>query len=93
MLWVDKYAPSLEDIPQDTKALEEFVLSYRKQKKRSLFLHGPPGVGKTAAVYALARKHDLELLEVNASDVRNAEQINARIGAALKQQSLFGGFS
>lgn len=84
-----KYKPELEHIPQDIKPLVEFVANYSKQKKKALLLHGPAGTGKTAAVYALAKKLGLELVEVNASDFRNADEINAKIGNALKQQSLF----
>ncbi len=89
MLWLYKYKPVFEEIPHDTKKILDFVLNYKKQKRKSLMIHGPPGTGKTAAVVALAEHLDLELLEVNASDVRNADQINSKIGAALKQQSLF----
>ncbi len=89
MLWVQKYKPTLENIPHDTKQLQEFTTNYPKQKKKALLLHGPTGTGKTAAVNALARKLGLELIEVNASDYRNADEINAKIGNALKQQSLF----
>ncbi len=89
MLWVQKYKPTLENIPHDTKQLQEFTTNYAKQKKKALLLHGPTGTGKTAAVNALARKLGLELIEVNASDYRNADEINAKIGNALKQQSLF----
>ncbi len=84
-----KYRPKLENIPHDIKQLVEFVTKYSKQKKKALLLHGPAGTGKTSAVYALAEKLDLELVEVNASDFRNADEINAKIGNAIKQQSLF----
>jgi len=89
MLWVDKYKPKLEDIPQDTNKLKDYVNGYSKQKKKALFIHGPAGTGKTSAVHALAREQNFELIEVNASDFRNANEINSRIGNALKQQSLF----
>jgi len=89
MLWVDKYKPKLEHIPHETKQLIDFAANYSKQKKRALFLHGPAGTGKTAAVYALAEKLGLELIEVNASDFRNADEIKSKVGNALKQQSLF----
>jgi len=89
MLWVKKYAPTLEEVPQDTAKILNYVQSYSTQKKKALLLHGPPGTGKTASIHALAKKLGLELIEVNASDFRNADQIKTRIGNALKQQSLF----
>ncbi|MEM3154057.1 MAG: replication factor C large subunit [Candidatus Woesearchaeota archaeon] len=89
MLWVQKHKPELEHIPHDTKPLYEFASNYPKQKKKALLLWGPTGTGKTAAAYALAKRLGFELIEVNASDYRNADEINSKIGNALKQQSLF----
>ncbi len=89
MLWVHKHKPELEAIPHDTKQLYDFATSYAKQKKKALMLWGPTGTGKTAAVHALAKRTGFELIEVNASDYRNADEINSKIGNALKQQSLF----
>jgi replication factor C large subunit len=40
-------------------------------------------------VHALAKELGLELIEVNASDFRNKEHIDATVGNASKQQSLF----
>ena len=89
MLWVQKYKPELEHIPHDTKPLYDFATNYSKQKKRAMMLHGPTGTGKTTAVHALSKRLGFELIEVNASDHRNADEINSKIGNALKQQSLF----
>jgi replication factor C large subunit len=89
MLWVGKHKPELEHIPHDTKQLYDFVTNYSKQKKKALLLHGPTGTGKTAAVHALAKRTGFELIEVNASDYRNSDEINSKIGNALKQYSLF----
>ncbi len=69
--------------------LKEFLLNFKKQKKKALLLYGPSGVGKTSSVYALANEFGLEVLEVNASDFRTADEINSKVGAASKQQSLF----
>jgi replication factor C large subunit len=88
-----KYAPKnlKEVVGQDTsiKLLKNFIGSFKKQKKKAVLLHGPSGTGKTASVYALANDLSLELLEVNASDYRNKDQINEKVGTALTQQSLF----
>ncbi|MBI1935727.1 replication factor C large subunit [Candidatus Woesearchaeota archaeon] len=47
------------------------------------------GTGKTCSVYAIANELGLEVIEVNSSDFRNAEQINEKVGNAVKQRSLF----
>ncbi|HII17501.1 TPA: replication factor C large subunit [Candidatus Woesearchaeota archaeon] len=70
-------------------ALVSFVKGYKAGKKKAALLYGPPGTGKTASVYALAHDLNLEIVEVNASDVRNHEQVQATIGAAAGQMSLF----
>ncbi|MBR9676867.1 replication factor C large subunit [Candidatus Woesearchaeota archaeon] len=91
--WTKKYQPaSTAKIKGQHVAiakLVDFIKNYKKQKKRSLILHGPTGTGKTASVYAIATELDLELIEVNASDFRNADQIEQKLGNALGQQSLF----
>jgi len=91
--WIKKYTPIKEkDIKgQDTalKELKDFIQNYKKQKKKAVLIYGPSGSGKTASVYALAYDLNLEILEINASDFRNKEQINSLVGTASKQQSLF----
>ena len=46
-------------------------------------------MGKTAVVYALANEKNLELIELNASDMRNASGIEEIVGNSSKQMSLF----
>src|SRR3989344_1915177 len=91
--WIIKYEPKTEKeiIGQDeaVKQLDHFIKSYKTQKKKAAFIYGPSGCGKTILAKVLARKHNLELIEVNASDYRTKEQIEEKIGNALKQQSLF----
>ena len=90
---VRKYAPksTTEIVGQDKAiaSLKSFVQNYARQKKKAALLHGPAGTGKTSSVHALARELNLELFELNASDFRNKEQISSKLGAAMKQQSLF----
>ncbi len=90
--WIRKHAPySAKEVVGQDKGVErirQFVSSHAKGAK-PLLLYGPPGTGKTASVYALAEELDLEVIEVNASDVRNKAAINELLGAALNQQSLF----
>ncbi|MBI2654019.1 replication factor C large subunit [Candidatus Woesearchaeota archaeon] len=69
--------------------LKNFILNFKKEKKNSALIYGSSGTGKTSSVYAIANELGYEVIEVNASDFRNAEQINQKVGNAIKQQSLF----
>ena len=46
---------------------------------RPILLLGPPGTGKTTLVHTLSRQLDYDLVEMNASDIRNREALQARI--------------
>jgi len=90
--WVKKYEPvdPSEILGQPgLQDLEKFISNFKGQKKKALLLYGTPGCGKTSSVYTLANKYGLEVVEVNASEFRNSEQIKLKVGNALKQQSLF----
>jgi replication factor C large subunit len=75
------------------RALREWLQSWDKgvPKQRAAFLHGPPGVGKTVTVEALAHELGMELVEKNASDYRTEDSINRFAGLASQYGSLFGG--
>ncbi len=92
-LFTHTYAPKKSiDIIGQEKAIAQvrsFITNYKKQKKKCLILHGPSGCGKTSTVHVVAHEEHLELVELNASDVRNKESISTLLGAVLKQQSLF----
>ncbi len=59
-------------------------------KKRAAFLYGPPGVGKTVCVEALANDLGLELVEKNASDYRTADAVQRFAGLASQYGTLSG---
>ncbi|MBI3027796.1 replication factor C large subunit [Candidatus Woesearchaeota archaeon] len=90
---IHKYIPKTtkEIFGQDdvVKKLGKFIVNFSKEKKNSALIYGPSGTGKTCSVYAIADELGYEVIEVNASDMRNAEQINQKVGNAIKQQSLF----
>jgi replication factor C large subunit len=86
--WTKKYQPkTLNDVVGQQKEIEKIKTSISKTKP--LILYGPTGTGKTSIIYAYAKEKNLELLEINASDVRNKNAIESKIGASIKQQSLF----
>lgn len=91
--WTQKYLPKTAvEVEGQAKAVlqvRNFMTDYKRQKKKAALLHGPSGCGKSAAAYALANELDLEVLELNASDLRNADAIQTVMGAASKQRSLF----
>src|SRR3989338_2418491 len=71
------------------KQLSNFIINFKREKKNSALIYGPSGTGKTCSVYAIANELGYEVIEVNASNFRNAEQINQKVCNAIKQQSLF----
>ena len=89
-----KYRPkSLDEVENQEEAktkLRDYVLNYNKKYKgKVLLLYGPPGSGKTSSVYALANEIGWEVLEINASDERNAIHIHRIVGEASKGKPLF----
>ncbi len=95
--WTVKHKPtSLKDIVGNRKPIQKVVDWFKTwsggiPKKRALFLYGPPGVGKTVTVEALANDSNMELVEKNASDYRTEKAVNRFAGLASQYASLFGG--
>jgi replication factor C large subunit len=92
--WIKKYNPKKvkEVVGQGLVAssVVTFVRNFPRVRKKALLLHGPTGNGKTSIVKALANELNLELIELNASDCRNADSIINILMPAVKQVSLFG---
>ncbi len=90
--FTQKYKPEkCSHIPQKAvENLRQYVENYKKQKKKAALLYGPTGSCKTSSVHALAAENGYELVEVNASDYRNEEGLDQKVGQASQQASLFG---
>ncbi len=95
MPWVEKYRPrKLSEIVNQEKAIEQVMawieawLHGNPPKKKALILAGPPGVGKTTTVYALAHEYGFEVIELNASDERTYEKIERYVQAAYTMDIL-----
>jgi replication factor C large subunit len=92
--WVQKYQPKkLNDIIGQSKAITEvynFWRGFKNSRKKAALLYGPPGCGKTSLIHALAEQEALEVVEINASDFRNKDQIEKILKPATQQVSIFG---
>jgi replication factor C large subunit len=91
--WIIKYKPKrIKDIVNNDeakKAFIEWINSWKKGKKAAL-LYGPPGVGKTALVEAVANEFNYDLIEISASDRRSGNSIKSIVGTAVSQADLLG---
>lgn len=79
--WTEKYRPKrLDDIIGNKNAKEE-LLKWAEEwvndvpKKKAVVLIGDPGIGKTTCAHAIANEMGWQVVEMNASDHRNAEAI------------------
>ncbi len=86
--WVEKYRPkrtkemigftsNVKKIKDFIKKFEELHKSGKKLKvsQKAVLLEGPPGIGKTTVVYAVANDLGYNVVEMNASDVRTETAI------------------
>ena len=88
--WFMKY--QLEDISTlpKTKAIKQIDDFFNsKIPKKSILLVGSPGSGKTSTLLAYARTYNLEVVELNASDVRSKKSITEFLNEILRSKSLF----
>ncbi len=95
MLYTVKYAPKkLEDILGNGEKIEQtkqWMLHWLSGRRRKpLLIWGPPGIGKTAMAYVLKSQFDLDLLEMNASELRNKKRVERVLGGSSLAGSLFG---
>ncbi|SEP83204.1 replication factor C large subunit [Natrinema salaciae] len=92
--WTEKYRPTtLSEVRGNNKArdkLEEWAETWDDHRK-SVIVHGSPGVGKTSAAHALAADMGWPVMELNASDSRGADVIERIAGEAAKSGTLTAG--
>lgn len=82
MMWSEKHRPKTVQEMVGNEEARLIVIKWLAgwvSGSRPLLLLGPPGTGKTTLVHTLSRQLDYDLVEMNASDIRNREALQARI--------------
>ncbi len=90
----ERFRPlKIEEIIGNEQARLEIVkwLKGWKIGSKPLMLTGPPGVGKSTLVYAVARKFGYTVIEYNASDTRTRDKLRSSVGPLLQNASVFSG--
>ncbi|MFN7991604.1 MAG: replication factor C large subunit [Candidatus Micrarchaeia archaeon] len=95
MLYTVRYRPKkLAEMIGNQEKIEhakQWILQWLSGKPRKpLLVYGPPGTGKTGLAYALKEEFDLEIVEMNASELRNKQRVERVLGASSLAGSLFG---
>jgi len=87
----EKYrAKTYEDILGQEEPIKQVQLFIKQfPKKKALVLYGPAGTGKTSLALATAKINNLDILELNSSDLRNRAKLEETLKPAAQQQSLF----
>lgn len=92
--WTQKYRPkTLKKVVGNEKTVKKILDWLKKwggssKEKKAALLFGPPGVGKTVVVEAIANDFNYTLVEMNASDFRTAEQVERLISRSVGYQTL-----
>ena len=92
--WTERYRPrTLDDVVGNKKAVQSLLTwakaweSGKPPAKRAVILSGKPGCGKTTAAHALAADLGWGVIELNASDTRNADAIRRVATAGALNQT------
>ncbi len=85
-------------INKENKEIREFnrTVIEKEQKdeqqipsdKAAVLLEGPPGIGKTSIVYALANDFNMEVIETNASDTRTRNALENKLKETTKSRGI-----
>ncbi|MFX0005733.1 MAG: replication factor C large subunit [Promethearchaeota archaeon] len=96
--FLNQFFEERERINRENKRIREFnrTASEKEQKeenripseKAAVLLEGPPGIGKTSIVYALANDFNMEVVETNASDTRTRDALERRLKETTKSRGI-----
>ncbi|MCK4438449.1 AAA family ATPase, partial [Candidatus Bathyarchaeota archaeon] len=84
-MWAEKYRPqTLDDMTNQTEIVSRLKMFVQEKNLPHLLFVGPPGVGKTTSILALAQdlygpSYRNYVLELNASDERGIDTIRETV--------------
>jgi len=96
--FVKTFFLEIKKINEENKKIKAFnrTATEKEQKKElmlepekaAVLLEGPPGVGKTSIVYALANDLNMEVVETNASDTRTRDSLEKKLKETTKSRGI-----
>ncbi len=97
-IFIKNFFNEIHRINEENKKIRTYNRSVdeKKQKKEltlpsekaAILLEGPPGIGKTSIVYALANDLNMEVIETNASDTRTRDALESKLKETVKSKGI-----
>jgi replication factor C large subunit len=96
--FINEFFKEMEKVNIENRKIRQFnrIHIEKEQKeeikiapeKAAVLLEGPPGIGKTSIVYALANDLNMEVIETNASDTRTKAKLEAKLKETVKTRGI-----
>jgi replication factor C subunit 1 len=94
-LWAEKYRPTnlseiVGNIDQITQ-IRDWFTKFKEHDptiKKALLFSGCPGTSKTSIAHAMMKEFQYDIIEYNASDIRNKSQIDETLGKIIGMNRL-----
>jgi len=96
--FINQFFEERSKINKENKEIREFnrtaIEKDQKEEKQiptektAVLLEGPPGIGKTSIVYALANDLNMEVIETNASDTRTRDALERKLKETTKSRGI-----